>query len=203
MSIAQFNFKCSNKATVSLLSAVSTTWLLGTAHLAWAEGYVSQTERNEPEACISEGTGSQACISGRTGSKEFVPVILGSRYVHSYAGGNYYYILEDKNFEDTPALAVKESSYSTGRDAYQPVRPESAPSQSLCGVLKPGDSGSGVACLQELLQKTGYFNGSITGYFGVITCDAVIAFQRDHGLYADGIVGPQTLEVLNRVAGSV
>lgn len=174
-SIAPLNFtrlKRSGKATLGLISAVSATWMLSAPTVALAEGSV-----------------------------EFVPIILGGKYVKSYAGGGYYYILEDNKFEDQTGYAVIESSYSSG--AYYPVGPEPAPSQPLCGVFKEGDSGSGVACLQELLQKAGYFDGAITGYFGPKTCDAVIAFQRDHGLFVDGVAGPQTLEVLNQIAGTV
>jgi peptidoglycan hydrolase-like protein with peptidoglycan-binding domain len=36
------------------------------------------------------------------------------------------------------------------------------------------------------------------GYFGPITKLAVIEFQKEHGLFGDGIVGPQTWRVLER-----
>lgn len=168
-SIAPAHFKHLGKAAASLFSVVSATWMLAAPAVVLAE-----------EAYPS---------------KQFVPVILGDKYVQSYAGGSYYYILQDGEFDDRPAYAVAESSYHS-------VRPEPAPVHSLCGVFGPGDSGSGVACLQELLQKAGYFDGVATGYFGPKTCDAVIAFQRDYGLYVDGVAGPQTLEALNQVAGS-
>lgn len=41
-----------------------------------------------------------------------------------------------------------------------------------------------------------------TGTFGVQTVQAVKAFQRQHGLVVDGIVGKQTLEAMDRLSSS-
>lgn len=52
---------------------------------------------------------------------------------------------------------------------------------------------SEVVNLQNDLKKLGYFNyHTSTGYFGSITYDAVIKFQKDNRLLVDGIVGKQT-----------
>lgn len=45
---------------------------------------------------------------------------------------------------------------------------------------------------QEALAKAGYDPGTIDGAFGSNTKAAVIQFQTDHGLTADGIWGPRT-----------
>lgn len=192
--VSFIHFKRSGKAVAGLVGAVSATWMWVAPTVALAEGYASKEVISLDPVCTDPVPKDPVCVEPVP--KEFVPVILGARYVKSYAGGSYYYILEDSRFNEQPAYAVVESS-------YHPVRPEPTPSQPLCGVFKLGDSGSGVACLQELLQKAGYFDGAITGYFGTVTCDAVIAFQHEHGLYADGVAGPQTLAVLNQIAGSV
>lgn len=64
-------------------------------------------------------------------------------------------------------------------------------------LLKRGDSSDNVAYLQQLLIEKGYFNYSkITGYYGVITEDAVKAFQKDFGLRVDGITGAATWAAL-------
>lgn len=58
-----------------------------------------------------------------------------------------------------------------------------------------GDRGSHVKEIQCLLRDYwGYGIGSsgIDGVFGSATESAVKKFQRDHGLSADGIVGPNT-----------
>ena len=70
------------------------------------------------------------------------------------------------------------------------------PIQSDTGLLSQGDSGSAVTELQDLLAKAGYFTGASTGYFGSVTTDAVVAFQSDFGLSADGVVGPTTFTTL-------
>ena len=66
-------------------------------------------------------------------------------------------------------------------------------------TIRRGDSGEDVRICQELLMKAGYDVGSYgaDGKFGAKTQSAVKAFQRDHGLTADGIVGPKTWEVLD------
>lgn len=61
-----------------------------------------------------------------------------------------------------------------------------------------GSSGEEVRTMQELLTRQGYslpLYGA-DGYFGSETCAAVIAFQRDHALAADGICGPLTWAAL-------
>lgn len=59
-------------------------------------------------------------------------------------------------------------------------------------ILKVGSSGEAVQTLQLQLKKLGYFSGTGTGYYGSVTREAVIAFQRANGLSADGIAGPVT-----------
>lgn len=59
-------------------------------------------------------------------------------------------------------------------------------------ILKKGMESSTVSDLQESLKKLGYFTGDITGFFGELTESAVIRFQREHGLSADGIPGANT-----------
>ena len=46
--------------------------------------------------------------------------------------------------------------------------------------------------LQKALKNTGYYKGSIDGKPGSATTEAVRAFQGDHNLKIDGIVGNKT-----------
>lgn len=46
--------------------------------------------------------------------------------------------------------------------------------------------------IQEQLARMGYYDEDVTGYFNVITSNAVTRFQEDYGLQPTGIVGPMT-----------
>ncbi|MCP4595647.1 peptidoglycan-binding domain-containing protein [Neptuniibacter sp.] len=62
--------------------------------------------------------------------------------------------------------------------------------------LKNGSKGEKVKSVQEILADLGLKPGAIDGIFGDKTELAVIRFQEDHSLYADGIVGPNTWQAL-------
>ena len=59
-------------------------------------------------------------------------------------------------------------------------------------LLKVGSRGDAVSQVQQELLNRGYFNHSVTGYYGNITKSAVIEFQKDNKIGVDGIVGTQT-----------
>ena len=65
-------------------------------------------------------------------------------------------------------------------------------------TLKRGSRGSDVMEIQSLLAKMGYNPGPIDGIFGLLTEEAIRQFQRNYGLTADGIIGPNTHKVLQR-----
>ena len=67
-------------------------------------------------------------------------------------------------------------------------------------TLKYGDSGSRVTELQTALVKLGYNTNGEDGRFGAGTQRAVISFQIDNGLEADGLAGTKTLELLYKKA---
>lgn len=67
-------------------------------------------------------------------------------------------------------------------------------------TLKYGNSGKDVPDLQYRLQSMGYFKAGITSYFGPVTREALIQFQRDYGIQVDGIAGPQTWTMLKKVS---
>lgn len=64
--------------------------------------------------------------------------------------------------------------------------------------LSIGDHGSAVRRLQRQLESEGFSPGGIDGKFGHRTQAAVMAFQRAHGLRADGAVGEDTSAALRR-----
>ncbi|MEO8891406.1 MAG: peptidoglycan-binding domain-containing protein, partial [Coleofasciculaceae cyanobacterium] len=64
-------------------------------------------------------------------------------------------------------------------------------------ALKKGNKSSEVTALQKQLQAAGYFDGPFTGYFGSLTQDAVIAFQKARSITPNGIADANTLNALN------
>jgi len=69
-------------------------------------------------------------------------------------------------------------------------------------TLRYGSTGSDVPDLQFRLQSRGYFNAALTTTFGAATRDALLKFQRDYGLPADGIAGEQTWAMLKKVSAN-
>lgn len=65
-------------------------------------------------------------------------------------------------------------------------------------VLKIGSRGSNVMKIQAVLKKIGYDPGVLDGVFGNETKSAVIRFQQNNGLTADGIIGEETYKILNK-----
>ena len=66
-------------------------------------------------------------------------------------------------------------------------------------TLRKGDTGEQVKVLQRKLIAAGYTVGSkgADGVFGTMTHAAVLTFQNEHDLPADGIVGPVTWAAIN------
>ncbi|MDI6602477.1 MAG: peptidoglycan-binding domain-containing protein [Thermoanaerobacteraceae bacterium] len=63
-------------------------------------------------------------------------------------------------------------------------------------ILRLGSIGPDVKELQLILQSLGYDPGPIDGIYGYRTMNAVMRFQKDNGLVADGIVGPKTVNTI-------
>ena len=63
-------------------------------------------------------------------------------------------------------------------------------------TLEFGSEGSAVKTMQQKLKDLGYLSGSADGKFGVATEAAVIAFQKNNNLTADGKAGSATLSKL-------
>lgn len=79
------------------------------------------------------------------------------------------------------------------------VLPPGTVSPTPAQTLREGDRGDGVKWLQQRLIAAGYLRKSeLDGDFGRITLGAVLAFQLEHGLAVDGIVGPATRAELEK-----
>lgn len=77
-----------------------------------------------------------------------------------------------------------------GGDTPMPWRP----------TIRKGSRGEDVRYVQEILKKLGYDLGAsgVDGIYGNKTVAAVKAFQKAHGLVADGITGPMTYQALEQ-----
>lgn len=64
--------------------------------------------------------------------------------------------------------------------------------------LKINSKGEDVKSVQESLKQLGFHPGPVDGDFGDKTEHAVIQFQDEQHLYADGIVGPTTWRALHQ-----
>ena len=102
------------------------------------------------------------------------------------------------------------------RAAYRDLRrnmPESWPVVPAGPTLRKGDSGPAVAALARRLRAQNYLprvaattpddldDGADAGFDDVLEA-AVMAYQRDHGLDPDGLVGKATIEALNTPPGA-
>lgn len=67
-------------------------------------------------------------------------------------------------------------------------------------VIKFGSRGAFVMDLQDQLKRLNYPVGQLDGIFGKHTRSAVLAFQADHNLTTDGVVGTKTWNALEKAS---
>lgn len=77
--------------------------------------------------------------------------------------------------------------------------------KEITNTLRRGDTGAEVKKLQTALDALGYDLGKpgIDGIIGPITERAIKAFQEANGIIADGVVGPDTLEALEKAGTKI
>ncbi len=80
--------------------------------------------------------------------------------------------------------------------AAQPSAPPTEAPGPTALYLASGSAGEGVRALQQRLKELGFLEGEADGQFGRATKAAVVLFQKQHGLDADGIVGEKTWGIL-------
>jgi N-acetylmuramoyl-L-alanine amidase len=101
-------------------------------------------------------------------------------------------LLVDGMVGEATFRALKEASYQLG-------------ARTLAHQFGAPMYGDDVATLQARLQDLGFYTGLVDGHFGLQTHNALMSYQREYGLFPDGICGPETLRSLyflgSRVTG--
>ncbi|MCH3973129.1 MAG: spore cortex-lytic enzyme [Oscillospiraceae bacterium] len=75
-------------------------------------------------------------------------------------------------------------------------------SQSTQTLSRVGSSGAEVTKIQTKLKSLGLYTGKTDGIYGSSTRKAVVTFQKQQGITADGVAGSQTLKALGLGGGS-
>lgn len=96
-----------------------------------------------------------------------------------------------------PTTTISESTTTTTAPTTTTTQPAAAD-----GTLELGEAGPEVQLLQQRLSDRGFWLGTPDGRYGQLTRQAVMAFQKAHGLGRDGVAGPATLAALD-TAGPV
>ena len=130
---------------------------------------------------------------------------------HAYRGSMTFHGHREVARKDCPVIDYKAVLRLDGRGALgdlngldATIRQDPVPGTDVLEVLpnlrntlRQGDTGGYVKDLQRVLTGLGYFTGAIDGLFGNRTRAAVLAFQADNHLVADGVVGRLTREALS------
>ncbi len=97
----------------------------------------------------------------------------------------------------TPTVAPPPKPLTTTTQATTTTSKTST-TEAPAQTLNPGDTGSQVKLLQEALVTLGFLSSKPDGVYGPETKIAVEKFQVSAGIAEDGVVGPQTLNALQK-----
>lgn len=101
------------------------------------------------------------------------------------------------NGENSPSNTVVIEGKETIKETVKPTQTAQKTAVNESGVvtmktLRKNNKGTQVKVLQWLLNDNGFDCGTVDGIFGAKTLASVKAYQKAHGLTADGIVGRNT-----------
>jgi peptidoglycan hydrolase-like protein with peptidoglycan-binding domain len=196
--VVNFNFlnwkKLSTGAAMRLFSVALITGLLSIAGQALA---LQKIGRNGPEVsssqrCLKRLGYFNGPVTGKFASLTQSAVIKFQQANRIPADG-----VVGTNTQK--ALQRSCQNRTASRNSSGTLRRRSSPQASPVGeypTLSKGKTGASVTRLQQRLRQLGYFNANPTGNFGQITKDAVIAFQRNYRIPANGIVNRRTWNAL-------
>ena len=84
---------------------------------------------------------------------------------------------------------VGETSATSVKGAMTKGEPSGLATEDLAGIVKVQVSADRI---QKALKNAGFYDGKIDGKIGSRTKSAVMEFQKQHGLKADGVIGQKT-----------
>ena len=97
----------------------------------------------------------------------------------------------------TYKILFSDDAKSAGSTVITPVPDDNKDNTGIpARTLRRNDTGDDVEDLQKRLKQLGYYTGLVDGGFGAGTEKAVMAFQKQHGLEADGVAGAKTCKLL-------
>ena len=181
---------------------------------------VERSSSSSSSSSRSSGGGGSSSSSNTVSYNSNTGQVLrqGESFVDNSTGKTY---TQGQDFNAASYVADRSSSGSSGGSSSSPINIDSNPGQTLApgttytykgqtytqpGAssavtisknLATGSSGTDVSNIQSLLGGV-----SVDGKYGPQTQAAVIAFQKANGLTPDGIVGPNTLAMLNSKKGA-
>ncbi len=103
---------------------------------------------------------------------------------------------QQRNGLKTDGKAGYETQSLLYSDTAQRAAATITASTTISTTLRYGSAGDDVVTLQTRLSELGYLNASADGKFGFATKSALVSFQRQNSLAADGVAGAKTLNVL-------
>jgi peptidoglycan hydrolase-like protein with peptidoglycan-binding domain len=133
-----------------------------------------------------------ASATGYFGSQTYAAVVAFQRMHNLKADGIAGNATQSMLYSDS----AKSANAAPSTDNSSNSGSSNTDSPTVYPTLKKGMTSSEVTSMQERLRALNYMTAKATGYFGSATYDAVMAFQRNNGLLADGVAGVQTLEKL-------
>ena len=175
-------------------------------------GVQTQGKLYNQSGSSSENTGSTGSVSGftRTLRRGYTGSDVSNVQTRLKALGYYTGSVDGKYGSGTIAAVTsfqKKNSLTAdgkvGPATYSKLFDSSASSSSSSSgdsastttKLQSGDKGSAVKAMQQALKNLGY-SVSADGSYGAQTLQAVMTFQKQNGLSADGVAGTKTLTLL-------
>lgn len=153
----------------------------------------------------SSSSASSLSVSSSSVSSSASSTNTSSASIFGVGGG----VNSNENSSGTTSVAVSNQLNSGlsglfNRTSGQPTsdysKNQTSQNQSTYYFIKKlgyGSRGSDVTELQKRLKSEGVYGGPITGFYGLMTVDAVKKYQNKNGLPRLGYVGPKTISILN------